>query len=171
LIVQTDPVEIERKFLVNGQAWREGATGEPISQGYLPTADKCSVRIRIVGARAFLTVKGPPVEGARAEFEYPVPVDHAASMLRQFCQGRMIAKRRYSLRHGGRIWTVDAFEGPLAGLLLAEVELDHVGQAVDLPRWLGREVTDDPRYLNSALAAASVPPDDACDADRGGQPA
>jgi CYTH domain-containing protein len=154
-----EPVEIERKFLVIGQAWREGATVEILSQGYLPTTGDCSVRIRIAGARAFLTVKGPPVEGARAEFEYPVPVDHAASMLRQFCRGRMIAKRRYSLNHGGRTWTVDVFEGPLAGLVLAEVELDHVGQAVDLPPWLGREVTDDPRYLNSALSLATTPPE------------
>jgi len=154
----TDPVEIERKFLVIGQGWRAGATVEALSQGYLPTTDDCSVRVRIAGAKAFLTIKGPPVEGVRAEFEYPVPVEHAAAMLRQFCQGRMIAKRRYSLRHGGRVWTVDAFEGVLAGLLLAEVELDHVGQAVDLPPWLGPEVTDDPRYLNSALSLATAPP-------------
>jgi CYTH domain-containing protein len=155
----TEPVEIERKFLVVGQAWREGATVEVLSQGYLPTTDDCSVRIRIAGALAFLTIKGPSIEGARAEFEYPVPVDHAASMLRQFCRGRMIAKRRYSLSYGGRIWTVDVFEGPLAGLVLAEVELDHVDQAVDLPPWLGREVTDDPRYLNSALSLATAPPE------------
>ncbi len=153
-----DPTEIERKFLVIGQAWREGATVELLSQGYLPTPDACTVRVRIAGEQAFLTIKGPPVEGARPEFEYPVPVAHAASMLRQFCQGRTIAKRRYSLTHAGRIWTVDAFEGALAGLLLAEVELDHVGQEVDLPPWLGREVTDDPRYLNSALAEETAPP-------------
>lgn len=155
----TEPVEIERKFLVIGQAWREGATVEPLSQGYLPTTDDCSVRVRIAGERAFLTIKGPPDDGVRAEFEYPVPVAHAVSMLRQFCRGRMIAKRRHSLRHAGRVWTVDAFEGALDGLLLAEVELDHVGQAIDLPPWIGREVTDDPRYLNSALSQATAPPD------------
>ncbi len=154
----TDPIEIERKFLVIGQAWREGATVEPISQGYLPTTDACSVRVRIEGARAYLTIKGPAVDGVRAEFEYPVPVDHAASMLRRFCSGRTIAKQRHSLRYGGRVWTVDAFEGALAGLLLAEVELDHVGQAVDLPPWIGREVTEDPRYLNSMLSMAAAPP-------------
>jgi len=156
----TEPVEIERKFLVVGQSWREGAEVDLLSQGYLPTTDECSVRVRIIGERAYLTIKGPTIEGARAEFEYPVPLAHARSMLHQFCQGRMIAKRRYSLRHGGRLWTVDAFEGALAGLLLAEVELDHVGQEVDLPPWLGREVTDDPRYLNSALAEATAPPED-----------
>jgi adenylate cyclase len=155
----TEPVEIERKFLVIGQAWRAGATVETLSQGYLPTTDDCSVRVRIAGERGFLTIKGPAVEGVRAEFEYPVPVEHAASMLRQFCRGRMIAKRRYSLSHGGRVWTVDAFEGALAGLVMAEVELDHVGQAVDLPPWLGREVTDDPRYLNSMLSLAAAPPE------------
>ena len=154
-----EPVEIERKFLVIGQAWREGARVEPIAQGYLPTTDDCSVRVRVVGERAFLTIKGPSRDGARAEFEYPVPVDHAASMLRQFCTGRMIAKRRHSLTHDNRVWTVDEFEGPLTGLLLAEVELDHVGQAISLPPWLGREVTDDPRYLNNALALAAAPPE------------
>jgi CYTH domain-containing protein len=154
-----EPVEIERKFLVIGQAWREGARVEAIAQGYLPTTDDCSVRVRILGERAFLTIKGPSRDGARAEFEYPVPVEHAASMLRQFCAGRMIAKQRHSLIHEGRVWTVDEFEGPLTGLLLAEVELDHVGQAITPPPWLGREVTDDLRYLNSALALATAPPD------------
>jgi CYTH domain-containing protein len=156
----TEPVEIERKFLVVGQSWREGAEVELLSQGYLPTTDACSVRVRIIGERAYLTIKGPAVEGVRAEFEYPVPLAHASSMLHQFCQGRMIAKRRYSLRYGGRLWTVDAFEGALAGLLLAEVELDHVGQEVELPPWLGHEVTDDPRYLNSALSHAKAPPEE-----------
>jgi adenylate cyclase len=153
------PVEIERKFLVTGQAWREGAAVEQLSQGYLPTTDDCSVRVRIAGARAFLTIKGPARDGVRAEFEYPVPVDHAAAMLHQFCGGRMIAKRRHSLTHDGRVWTVDEFEGPLAGLLLAEVELDRVDQAVSLPAWVGREVTDDPRYLNSVLSTATAPPE------------
>lgn len=156
-----EPVEIERKFLVIGQDWRQGAEVEPISQGYLPTTDACSVRVRIVGERALLTIKGPSRDGARAEFEYPIPVDHAAAMLRQFCGGRMIAKRRHSLAYGGRAWTIDAFEGALAGLLLAEVELDHVGQEITLPPWVGREVTDDPRYLNSALALASALPEEA----------
>jgi adenylate cyclase len=155
----TGPVEIERKFLVVGQDWREGATVERLSQGYLPTTDHCSVRVRIAGERAFLTIKGPARDGVRAEFEYPVPVDHAEAMLRQFCGGRMIAKRRHTLTYGGLVWTVDEFDGPLAGLLLAEVELAHVGQAVALPPWLGREVTDDPRYLNSVLSTAGAPPE------------
>lgn len=155
----SDPVEIERKFLVVGQEWRVDSHAEAISQGYLPTGDDCSVRVRIRADEAFLTIKGPSCGGVRAEFEYPIPVDNAALMLRQFCAGRMIAKRRHSLRFGGRIWTVDEFEGPLAGLLMAEVELDHVGQSVALPPWLGREVTEDPRYLNSALATATAVPD------------
>lgn len=157
----SEPVEIERKFLVAGEAWRDGATVELIQQGYLPTTDACcSVRVRIKGEHGFLTIKGPSVDGARPEFEYPVPLAHASAMLRQFCQGRMIAKRRYSLIYAGRLWTVDAFEGALAGLLLAEVELDYVGQAVELPPWLGREVTDDLRYLNSSLVFAAAPPEE-----------
>ena len=152
------PVEIERKFLVTGEGWRDNARSEAIAQGYFATNDDSSVRVRVRGERAFLTIKGPSRGGVRAEFEYPIPLDHARAMLRQFCGGRMIAKRRYSLAHAGRTWTVDAFEGPLAGLLLAEVELDHPDQPVALPPWLGREVTDDPRYLNSALARAEAPP-------------
>lgn len=153
-----EPVEIERKFLVVGQDWRIGCQIESISQGYLSTGDDCSVRVRLRGDEAFLTIKGPPRDGMRAEFEYSIPALHATLMLRQFCVGRMIAKRRHTLRYGERIWTVDEFEGPLAGLLLAEVELDHVGQSIALPPWLGREVTDDPRYLNSALSTAVAVP-------------
>ncbi|HEV2677681.1 MAG TPA: CYTH domain-containing protein [Aliidongia sp.] len=152
------PVEIERKFLVVGDEWRQGAEVEQISQGYVAIQDGCSVRVRLRAQEAFLTIKGPPKDGMRAEFEYSIPVDHAALMLHQFCTGRMIAKRRHSLDHGGRLWTVDEFEGPLAGLLMAEVELDQVGQAILLPPWVGREVTDDPRYLNSALSTATAPP-------------
>jgi CYTH domain-containing protein len=149
------PVEIERKFLIAGDGWRDGARSEVIAQGYLSTAEDCSIRVRILGDAAFLTIKGPPRDGARPEFEYPVPLDHARQMLNQFCVGRMIAKRRHSLTYGGRLWTVDEFEGPLEGLLLAEVELDHVGQVVMLPPWIGREVTDDSRYLNSVLSTAT----------------
>lgn len=152
------PVEIERKFLVVGDEWRAGSQAASISQGYLSTGSDCSVRIRLRDDDAFLTIKGPPCGGVRAEFEYAIPAGHAALMLDQFCTGRKIAKRRHTLRHGERIWTVDEFDGALAGLLLAEVELDHVGQSIALPPWVGREVTDDPRYLNSALAMASAPP-------------
>ena len=159
MTAQSDmPVEIERKFLVVGNGWREGARAETIAQGYLSTAKDCSVRVRILGDDAFLTIKGPQRDGARAEFEYSIPVVHAGQMLQQFCVGRSIAKRRHSLTYDGRVWTVDEFQGPLEGLLLAEVELDYVGQQVTLPPWIGREVTDDPRYLNSVLSTATGVP-------------
>jgi CYTH domain-containing protein len=159
MTLETDmPIEIERKFLISGDGWRAGARTETIAQGYLSTAADCSIRVRILDEQAFLTIKGPALDGARPEFEYPIPLDHARQMLGQFCTGRMIAKRRHSLTYEGLLWTVDEFEGPLSGLLLAEVELDHVGQAVALPPWIGREVTDDPRYLNSVLSTAKGVP-------------
>ncbi|MGG5809718.1 CYTH domain-containing protein [Falsiroseomonas sp. CW058] len=151
------PVEIERKFLVAGDAWRAAVEGPgtPMRQGYLsaPGAAGPSVRIRLAGDHAFLTVKGPGGL-VRAEFEYPVPPDHAAAML-DLCPGAVLHKTRWSVPHGGHPWTVDEFHAParLAGLVLAEVELPAADVAPPLPDWLGQEVTGDPAWTNAALAA------------------
>ena len=142
-----EPVEIERKFLVTGDAWRGRGRVETIRQGYLPTAADCTVRVRIVGDRGFLTVKSVARGGVRAEFEYPIPVDHAAFMLRRFCVGRTIEKRRHWVRQEGANWTVDEFLGVHAGLFLAEIELDRIDRPIELPLWVGREVTGDPRAI------------------------
>jgi adenylate cyclase len=151
-------IEIERKFLVAGDGWR-GATrgqGTPMRQGYLAAAgpDQPSVRVRIAGDAAFLTVKGPGGK-VRAEFEYPVPVADAAGML-ALCPLAELAKTRWEIEHQGHLWTVDEFHAParLKGLVLAEVELDSEEVDPPLPDWAGTEVTDDPSYSNAALAAA-----------------
>jgi adenylate cyclase len=151
-------VEIERRFLVTGEGWRVAATGtRRLHQGYLAREDGVTVRLRVAGGAAMLTIKGPGGL-VRPEFEYPVPVAEAEEMLAILCTGRRLAKTRHDVPHGGLVWEVDVFEGPLAGLVIAEVELPDAGHALDLPPWAGREVTDDPRYANAALASAAAPP-------------
>jgi CYTH domain-containing protein len=150
-------IEIERKFLVAGESWRASAgAGIAMRQGYLAAggADQPSVRIRIAGDAAFLTIKGPGGL-SRAEFEYPVPVADGEAML-ALCRFAILAKTRFPVRHAGHLWTVDVFGAPtaLAGLVLAEVELPDIATDPPLPPWLGAEVTGDPRFSNSALAAA-----------------
>jgi CYTH domain-containing protein len=144
--------EIERKFLVRGDAWREGAAAKPIRQGYLHATKDISIRVRRTGEQAYLTVKGSQVGATRAEYEYEIPVDDAEDMLDTLCQRPLIEKVRHTLVHRGATWEVDVFEGENAGLIVAEVELDSEDQDVALPQWIGPEVTHDPRYLNVNLA-------------------
>lgn len=156
------PVEIERKFRVAGEGWRAAVRGSGLllRQGYLSAAGHAApvVRIRIAGPQGFLTVKGPGGL-SRAEFEYPVPLADAEAML-ALCPRPPLAKTRWEVPLGPWLWTVDEFHAParLAGLVLAEIELPEEGAAPPLPDWLGREVTEDPRWSNAALAAAEGPP-------------
>lgn len=155
------PLEIERKFLVTSDGWRTAAldAGVPIRQGYLAPggADAPSVRVRLIGGEARLTVKSPGLL-VRAEFEYPIPVADAAAMFDTGLCAPLVEKRRTRVAHDGLVWEVDVFAGHLAGLVLAEVELSAADQALRLPGWVGQEVTGDPRYQNSALARAAGPP-------------
>ncbi|MDF1551521.1 MAG: CYTH domain-containing protein [Deferrisomatales bacterium] len=145
--------EIERKFLVHGDAWRPDVRGVAYRQGYLTTDPERTVRVRIAGRQAFLTVKGKTRGATRAEFEYPIPVEDAARLLDELCQRPLVEKTRYTLRHGAHEWVLDEFHGDNAGLLLAEVELSSEGEGFSLPPWAGREVTEDPRYYNANLIA------------------
>ena len=142
--------EIERKFLVNGNAWRSLAAGQVYRQGYLPTQE-CTVRVRVVGEIGFLTIKGPSVGISRAEFEYQIPVQDAQEMMDTLCVSPLIEKLRYRIQLNGLTWEVDEFMGDNAGLILAEVELEDEGQTIDLPEWIGKEVSGDPRYFNASL--------------------
>lgn len=144
--------EIERKFLVVGDVWREQAQGEVMRQGYIPTPDARTVRVRRVGDRAYLTLKGPAVGLVRPEFEYAIPVDDAQTMLDTLCQPPLIEKTRYRLPQGDIVWEIDEFWGDNEGLIMAEVELTHAEQVVELPDWIGLEVSGDARYYNSYLA-------------------
>ena len=144
-------LEIERKFLVDAKkiAALNLTGGEKISQGYLCTEP--TVRVRTKGARAFLTVKSANDGLIRHEYEYEIPVADAVEMLK-LCAPRTLEKTRYKIEHGGKIWELDIFEGRHAGLILAEVELDSAEEKVELPEWIGAEVSDDERYYNSRLA-------------------
>jgi CYTH domain-containing protein len=147
------PQEIERKFLVASDAWRRGAVGERYRQGYLSTEPERTVRVRLAGEAGFLTVKGRGEGAARAEYEYPIPREHAEEMLDRLCLRPLIEKTRYRIPFAGLTWEVDEFSGDNAGLVVAEVELEDERQPVALPPWVGREVTDDPRYANASLVA------------------
>lgn len=145
-------VEIERKFLVLGEAWRSLATGTVYCQGYIPTADLTTVRVRIAGDQGYLTLKGAVQGITRSEFEYPIPKADADAMLSTLCRRPLIEKTRYRIEHNGLCWEVDEFAGENHGLILAEVELTEAEQSIDLPDWIGEEVSSDPRYFNSNLA-------------------
>ena len=144
-------VEIERKFLVIGEQWRSSEPGNSLFQGYLCIDPGCSVRIRLSGDRAFLTVKGNTRGISRLEFEYPVPPDDARQLLK-LCKAAVIEKTRYKVEFRGHAWDIDEFHGLNKGLILAEVELESEDAVVDLPPWVGKEVTGDKRYFNLYLA-------------------
>ena len=143
--------EIERKFLVRGDAWRSLAKGAPYRQGYLNSAKERTVRVRIADARAFLTVKGVTVGATRPEYEYEIPFDEGKAMLDTLAEKPLIEKNRYKIPVGGLTWEIDEFLGDNAGLIVAEVELTSEDQAFDMPAWIGEEVTGDPRYYNANL--------------------
>ena len=144
-------VEIERKFLVSGQQWRDGAEGTQYLQGYLCRGGGRTVRVRCAGADAYLTIKGPSSGVSRAEYEYPIPKQDALELL-ELCEGPLIEKVRFAISFEGHLWEVDEFHGSNAGLLLAEVELSQPDEIVAIPAWVGLEVTGDPRYFNSNLS-------------------
>jgi adenylate cyclase len=144
--------EIERKFLVIGDLWRCDVTEtQPIAQGYLNRDKERTVRIRINGEKAFMTVKGKSVGATRREWEHPIPVVDAKAML-ALCDGPIISKVRRIVAHEGMTWEVDEFLGDNAGLIVAEIELETEEQQFSSPAWLGEEVTHDPRYFNSNLS-------------------
>ncbi len=145
-------IEIERKFLVADPSVLDGMHGETFTQGYLSVTPERTVRIRRVGDKAWLTIKSKPVGFTRREYEYAIPVADAEEMLTQLCLGTIITKVRHRIPYENHVWEVDRFIHPHADLTLAEVELSSEDEAVSLPSWLGREVTDDHTYSNSYLS-------------------
>ncbi len=145
-------IEIERKFLVSGEGWRDAATASTrYSQGYLSRDPARTVRVRIAGDAAFLTIKGATQGATRAEFEYAVPLADAQQLL-ALCDGPVVEKIRHLCPHEGMTWEVDEFLGANAGLVVAEIELVSETQPFECPGWLGAEVTGDARYVNANLA-------------------
>lgn len=149
--------EIERKFLVKSDAWRDDVERTiRIQQFYLAATRDRSVRIRIAdGARAKLTLKFGSNLRARDEFEYAIDLGEAEEM-RAHAIGDLVEKTRHHVRHDGFLYEVDVFEGRLAGLIIAELETPENVPSMRLPGWLGREVTGDQRYSNATLAISAV---------------
>ena len=145
--------EIERKFLVQSDTWRGLAPGIQYRQGYLSTVKERVVRVRTIGDKGYLTIKGITVSATRSEYEYVIPVREANEILDNLCEQPLIEKIRYKIPVSGLIWEIDEFTGANHGLIVAEVELSDENQAIALPGWIGDEVTNDPKYFNSNLIA------------------
>lgn len=151
-------VEIERKYLIKNDQWQVDGNGENLvgvrfRQGYLSSNPEATVRVRLQGDAAKLTIKGKTKGISRAEYEYDIPLQDANAMLDSLCQKPLIEKVRYFRKLGELTWEIDVFEGDNQGLVVAEVELESEHQNIDLPNWVGEEVSGDPRYYNVNLIA------------------
>lgn len=146
-------VEIEYKFLVRDDGWRDDAgPGSHYRQGYLAVSADSGIRVNLVGERAWLTIKKAQTVHRRLEFEYPVPLADAETMYLALCAGARIEKRRYRVPYAGHVWEVDEFDGDNAGLVVAEIELQDEREHFQRPPWVGADVSADVRYYATHLA-------------------
>ena len=145
-------MEIERKFLVLNEDWKVGAAGTLLHQGYLNRHPQRSVRVRVKGHHAFLTIKGMVSKLSRFEYEYPIPLADAEHMLKELCEPPTLEKTRYLVKYEGMCWEIDEFHGDNEGLVVAEIELENEEKPFAKPPWLGEEVSQDHRYLNINLS-------------------
>ena len=143
--------EIERKFLLKNDDWKKLAAGVVYRQGYLGADGKRTVRVRVIGNKGFMTIKGKSVGISRMEYEYEIPVADADTLLAELCIQPLIEKKRYRIDYKGFIYEVDEFFADNEGLVVAEIELTSENQKFEKPSWLGREVSDDNRYFNASL--------------------
>lgn len=143
--------EIERKFRVEGEAWKEGAACLRYRQGYLSTDKGRTVRVRTAGEQGYITVKGLSQGAGRAEYEYPIPARDAEEMLDSLCLHPLVEKVRWRVTQGRHVWEVDEFFGENQGLVVAEIELGAEDEVFERPAWVTEDVTDDPRYYNANL--------------------
>jgi len=143
-------IEIERKFLVVGTAWRT-ESAIYFCQGYLNRSKERTVRVRVAGELGYLTIKGATTRASRVEFEYEIPLADARQLL-ALCEGPLIEKYRRKISYEGMLWEVDEFLGDNQGLVVAEIELESEAQSFTKPDWVGMEVTSDVRYYNSNLS-------------------
>lgn len=147
-------LEIERKFLVTSEAFKEVSfTQNRIKQGYLSSVPERTVRVRVKGNKGFLTIKGISNESGMSRFEWEkeIPVDEAEKLL-LLCEAGVIDKTRFEVRTGNHIIEIDEFYGENEGLIMAEIELKSETDSFEKPIWLGTEVTNDKRYYNAYLS-------------------
>lgn len=145
------PTEIERKFKVTSDKYKQLCKPLNCKQGYLDTQNEPLVRVRIMGGKAYLTLKGKDEGIRRLEFEYEIPVIDANELLSNFCSTTLIEKNRYILSVEKTIWEVDEFLGENSGLVIAEVELPSEYANFSKPSWIGQEVSQDTKYYNYKL--------------------
>ena len=145
--------EIERKYLINHKKWQEvkQPNGEFYRQGYLLIEPEKTIRIRLAGAIASLTIKGASIGATRAEYEYNISFQDATELLEKF-SAPQITKTRYKISHRNKIWAIDEFSGRNQGLIIAEIEINNELEDFDIPDWIEKEVTSDEKYYNSNLA-------------------
>lgn len=144
-------IEIERKFLLKNDNWREGAVGVHYKQAYLNEKGDNTVRVRIEGEKAKLTIKGKSSNISRLEFEYDIPMEDAEALF-TLAKTPIVEKYRYKIMYAGNCWEVDEFLGLNRGLVVAEIELESETQSFEKPNWIGMEVSGDKRYTNANLA-------------------
>lgn len=143
--------EIERKFLLKPNRWQPEGTGRRLTQGYLSRDPDRTVRVRIVGEEAFMTVKSRRTGISRTEIEFSIDMEHARDLM-ALCYQPVIDKTRHEVIHDGMLWEVDVFHGANEGLVVAEIELPAEDTPFTRPEWIGEEVSHDPRYTNSRLS-------------------
>jgi CYTH domain-containing protein len=144
--------EIEYKYLVDAEQWKllDKPAPELIVQGFISKSVESTVRVRIKGDKAYLTIKGKTVGITRQEFEYEIPVNEAEELLSAFTP-KQIRKHRYEIQYAGHTWEVDEFHGPLEGLILAELEVGSEDEKFELPNWVTEDVSTNPDYYNAVL--------------------
>lgn len=149
--------EIERKFLVIDDSWKNEIIGTAYKQGYLSSNPDRIVRIRVAGDKAFITIKGKPAPESisRAEYEYEIPLEDAEYMYENLCEAEKIEKTRYLYEFKGHMWEIDEFHGENEGLVIAEIELTSEGESFEKPGWLGEDISLDYKYTNNNLAKKS----------------
>lgn len=145
--------EIEYKFLICNERWRNQVDRSVrMRQGYLTSDARCSVRVRVADNQGFLNIKSGTLGIQRSEYEYLIPLAEAEDILDTLCEKPLLEKTRHYVRFGEHLWEIDEFAGDNAGLIVAEVELDHPDELFTRPDWLGEDVSHDIRYYNSQLA-------------------
>ena len=146
-------VEIERRFLIPEVGSLDLPKFEKLEivQSYIETKGLVT-RVRVVGKKAFLTMKGPKVEGQCDEFEYEIPYEDGMKLSEKYCGSRVVSKTRYLIPNGETTIELDVFHGDLEGLVIAEVEVDSISETIDIPKWFGEEITNNNFYSNYSLA-------------------
>ena len=150
------PTEIERKFLVANDGWKQSVNRSTrIRDGLIAVYLGRKARVRILGNRATIALKGQRNGLGRSEFEYAIPISDAEEMLRTMCDDRILEKVRYYVPHAGLTWEIDVYDGILKGVVIAEVELDREDRLLELPDWVGKEITGDLRYSKFNMEKAA----------------